>query len=78
MKLKNAFPAGIVMAAALLLAGSATVVSAQGGKTTLCHYSVDEDCWVTISVSDNAVDAHLAHGDSLDVDNCATTCSVPE
>ena len=55
------------------------VVNAQGGsKTTLCHYSLDEDCWVIITVSDNAVPAHLAHGDSTDVANCPDDCSVGE
>jgi hypothetical protein len=37
-----------------------------GGKVTICHRTEsDKKPSVTITVSENAVDAHLAHGDTL-------------
>jgi len=35
-------------------------------KVDLCHYDADTDTYHSISVSGNALDAHLAHGDFLD------------
>lgn len=68
------------LAAALFLLNSgSTVANAQNGhKTAICHFSADEDCWVTIEVANQAVPAHLAHGDSLDVENCPNDCSNGE
>lgn len=37
-------------------------------KVDICHYSEDEDTWHVINVSLNALDAHLAHGDAVDMD----------
>ena len=57
----------LVFAAALFLAGPRTNLgTAQAGeKVVMCHWSEDEECWVTIEVSVNAVPAHEAHGDIL-------------
>jgi hypothetical protein len=48
---------------------AATPASAQyeyGGKVTICHRTeADKNPSVTITVSENAVDAHVAHGDTL-------------
>lgn len=37
-------------------------------KVDLCHYDADTDTWHVISVSENALNAHLNHGDVLLVD----------
>lgn len=37
---------------------------AQAGKATICHYDQEEDTYHPISISENAVDKHIAnHGD---------------
>lgn len=41
----------------------------KGLKVDLCHYDADNDSWVTISVNENALQAHLNHGDVQLVDN---------
>ena len=35
----------------------------KAGKTDVCHYDEDEGTFKTISISDNALDAHKKHGD---------------
>jgi len=35
----------------------------KAGKTNICHYDEDEGTFKTISISDNALDAHKNHGD---------------
>ncbi len=32
-------------------------------KVTICHYDADTDTWKTISINENALKAHLKHGD---------------
>lgn len=61
------FKKTIIAASAAALAISAIAVgSAQGGsKTTICHYTASEtNPFVIITISDSAVDSHLAnHGE---------------
>ena len=55
-------------AAFFVLAGTAAAGGGDG-KTTICHYTGSEsNPVVIITVSDNAVPQHLAHGDDLYVD----------
>jgi len=60
------------MAAAFLIFSSATAATAAPEpKVTICHIDQDdvvegESTSVVISVSRNALDAHLAHGDYAD------------
>ena len=37
-------------------------------KVDICHYSKSDGNWHVINVSTNAVSAHLAHGDAVDMD----------
>jgi hypothetical protein len=37
-------------------------------KVDVCHYDADNDSWHVINISENALPAHLAHGDVLLVD----------
>lgn len=58
---------GALLALTVCVTGPAPVL-AGGSKTVICHHNADdpdEPEWVTIEVSDSAVDAHLAHGDLL-------------
>ena len=32
-------------------------------EVEICHYNADRDSWETISVNENALKAHLKHGD---------------
>jgi len=34
-------------------------------KVTVCHYDADTDTWKTISINENALKAHLEHGDRV-------------
>lgn len=34
-------------------------------KVTICHYDSENDTWKTISINENALEAHLAHGDQF-------------
>lgn len=49
--------------AALVAVRTGTVLAASEGKTAVCHFSKDLGTYEPISVSVNAVEAHLAHGD---------------
>ncbi len=51
---------------------------AGGTKVLICHHNLDDPTqpeWVTIEVSENAVDAHLAHGDVLG--ECVVVVPMP-
>lgn len=37
-------------------------------KVNVCHYSEEDDSWHVINVSQNALAAHQAHGDAVDMD----------
>ena len=74
------------MAAAFLVFSSATAATAAPeDKVTVCHIDQDdvvegEPTAILISVSGNAVDAHLAHGDwvvDLALDPAGADCAVP-
>jgi len=63
----------LTVAAALLLASAAY---AKGEKVDVCHFSDDDPCPHTISISINAVGPHLVnHGDLLGA--CETLAEVP-
>jgi len=50
----------------LVAAGPAAAQYEYGGKVTVCHRPESEKKpMVTITVSESAVDGHLAHGDTL-------------
>jgi len=48
--------------ALLVIAGM--VIAAPGTKVDVCHYDKDSGTFIKINISDNAWDAHIAHGDA--------------
>jgi hypothetical protein len=49
-----------------------------GGKTTICHHTHSKKHpWVLITVSNNALPAHKAHGDTLPNPNPPPDCPGP-
>ena len=42
-----------------------SIVNKKAPKVTICHYDADNDTWKTITVNENALKAHLDHGDQL-------------
>jgi hypothetical protein len=55
----------VVLPALILVAFAVSTVAAVGnaGKTTICHHASHK--FVEITVSNNALPAHMAHGDVL-------------
>ncbi|MFN2483793.1 MAG: hypothetical protein ABR509_02490 [Candidatus Limnocylindria bacterium] len=62
MKRIHGLLVGIAVPALILAAFGASSVAAGGDKVTLCH-SAGGHKWVEITVSQNALTAHLNHGD---------------
>jgi hypothetical protein len=68
----------------LVFSSATAATAAPEGKVTICHIDQDdvvegEPTTVMISVSPNAVDAHLAHGDwvvDLALDPASADCAV--
>ena len=55
---------GVVVILAMLLAlVPAGSVTAAVVKVPVCHYDKDADVFILINISNNAYDAHIAHGD---------------
>ncbi|MGB3327370.1 MAG: hypothetical protein WBA46_00365 [Thermomicrobiales bacterium] len=50
--------------------------AAPAGKVDICHYSASTNTFAPISVSANAVSAHMAHGDEIctNPDNGTSSC----
>lgn len=74
---------GGTMAAVGLRVGAG---AAQGPKQDICHYDADTGTYHHINVSQNALDAHLAHGDlvacdgnyELDFSSCTCVCGISD
>jgi hypothetical protein len=64
---------GVLAGASWATGGSSNAFQYQyGGKVTICHHTHSKkNPWVTISVSQSALKAHLKHGDTLGT--CATS-----
>lgn len=65
------FGASAMAAAALVVSNASVATAAPEPKVTICHIDQDdvlegEASSVVISVSSNALEAHLAHGDYAD------------
>ncbi len=63
---KRLFSLAVLLAVFFVFAYTAAF--AGSAKVVICHHNADdpdEPEWVTIEVSENAVPAHLAHGDIL-------------
>ncbi len=45
-----------------------TVTTRSSDLIDICHYDEDNDTWHVISINENAVSAHQAHGDAVDMD----------
>lgn len=54
-----------IFGGALAAAGLSRVNAAPMEKVVICHYDADTGLYHSISVSGNAYDAHVAHGDLL-------------
>jgi hypothetical protein len=78
------FGASAIAAAVLVVSHASVATAAPAPKVTICHIDQDdvvegEPSSVVISVSSNALDAHLAHGDYPDPTLIvgSVNCAVP-
>lgn len=56
---------GILLVLVLMLASVVSPVNAQAQKTDVCHFDADSGTYHLINVSNNAVEAHVNHGDGF-------------
>ena len=65
----------LIVAASVLLGGANVVFASGGAKVEICHTPPNgPGKYHTIKVSENALAAHLAHGDFLGT--CSETCKL--
>lgn len=62
---------GLLGGAAALVGLHATASAAPRGKVDVCHYDADSGTYHRINVNENALQAHLNHGDNSNV-GCAS------
>jgi hypothetical protein len=63
--------------AAMMVATMLPAFAAPEDKVTVCHLSEEEGTYEAIEVSGNALDAHLAHGDFIVVDETTPCPPLP-
>ena len=45
-----------------------SIKGSKNDKITICHFDADNNEWKTLNISQNAMPAHLNHGDAIDAD----------
>lgn len=45
-----------------------SIKGSKNDKITICHFDADNNEWKTLNISQNAIPAHLNHGDAIDAD----------